>query len=90
MNKTREKKMFKQYSYYLPEHGDVVDHFSLDEYIHTYKEVLTEASAELVNWELNNDRDWLEITYTIDSDGEVETHVEYVDYQTVTTYVTAV
>lgn len=82
--------MFKQYSYYLTDHGDVVDHFSLDEYIHKYKEVLTEASAELVNWELNNDRDWLEITYTIDNDGEVETHTEYVDYQTVTTFSTAV
>ena len=88
--------MFKQYSYYLPDHGDVVDHFSLDEYIHKYKDFLIdnpwawEATAELVNWELNADKEWLELTYTVDPYGEVETHVEYVGYQKVTTYITVV
>ena len=88
--------MFKQDSYYLPDHGDVVDYFSLDEYIHKYKDFLIdnpwawEATAELVNWELNADKERLELTYTVERDGEVETDVEYVDYQKVTTYVTAV
>jgi hypothetical protein len=90
MNRTREKKMFKQNSYYLTDHGDVVDYFSLDEYIHKYKEFLTEANAELLDWELNADKDRLEITYEVERDGELEKDFEYVNYQMVTTYVTAV
>jgi hypothetical protein len=96
MNRTREKKMFKQDSYYLPDHGDVVDHFSLDEYIHKYKDFLIdnpwawEAESQLTNWELNADKDRLELTYTVELNGEIETHVDYVDYQKVTTYITAV
>lgn len=82
--------MFKQYSYYLPEHGDVVDHFSLDEYINKYKEFLTEANAELLDWELNADKERIEITYEVERDGELEKDFEYVNYQTVTTYITAV
>jgi hypothetical protein len=90
MNKTREKKMFKQNSYYLTDHGDVVDYFSLDEYIHKYKEFLTEANAELLDWELNADKERLEITYEVERDGELEKDFEYVNYQVVTAYTTAV
>ena len=82
--------MLKQYSYFLTDHGDVVDHFSLDEYIHKYKEFLTEANAELLDWELNADKERLEITYEVERDGELEKDFEYVNYQVVTTYVTAV
>ena len=82
--------MFKQNSYYLPDHGDVVDYFSLDEYIHKYKEFLTEANADLLDWELNADKERLEITYEVERDGELEKDFEYVNYQVVTTYVTAV
>jgi len=82
--------MFKQYSYYLVDHGDVVDYFSLDEYIHKYKEFLTEANAELLDWELNADKERLEITYEVERDGELEKDFEYVNYQVVTAYTTAV
>lgn len=88
--------MFTQHSFYLVDHGEVVDYHSLDEYINTYKEVLIEnpwdwkTTANLVSWELNGDKQRLELTYTVDPDGEIQTHVEYVDYKPITVYMTIV